>query len=331
MLELRPVRHALALARYRNFARAAEALHLTQPSLSRSIAALEEELGVRLFDRGKNGVRPTAFGELLLARGAELVEGESDLRRELQLLAGLEAGTLRVGAGPYPSEISVGTAVARLIAKYPRLKVQVVSAGPDEVIRAVLGGQLDAGVGNPQAVAETPRLGYEPLPSHRIYFACRPTHPLAGRRDLSLPEILKFGLAASLFVGAPAKMAAEVGGRGAGSFDESSGLFLPSIFVNSLSLARRIARESDAIYPATASMLAPDLAAGTLVPLDFHVPEMKTDYGVLTLADRSPAPATVAFIELVREVEAEIAAAEGKRAESMRPRSRAAVRRSAKV
>ena len=105
MFELRLLRHALALARYRNFARAAEALHLTQPSLSRSIAVLEKDLGVRLFDRSKSGVRPTAYGELLLQRGAALVGGEDELRREIQLLAGLETGTLCIGAGPYPPDI----------------------------------------------------------------------------------------------------------------------------------------------------------------------------------------------------------------------------------
>jgi DNA-binding transcriptional LysR family regulator len=328
MFELRLVRHALALARYRNFARAAEALHLTQPSLSRSIATLEGALGVRLFDRAKSGVRPTAFGELLLARGAALVAGEADLRREIQLLAGLEAGTLRIGAGPYPTEISAGPAVARLLVRYPRLKVEVISADPRAVAEGVLGGQFDVGIGNARVIAETPRLSFEPLPEHPIHFACRPSHPLAGRRDLLLPEILAYGLAASVLVGPTGQTAAQIGGRGAGTLDEASGVFVPSIFVNSLSVARRIARESDAILPATADMVAQDLQAGALVTLDFHVPEMMTKYGLITSADRSPAPATEVFMDIVREVEAEIAAAETERgaasriaAEAARPRA----------
>jgi len=178
MLELRHLRHALALAKHRNFARAAEALHLTQPSLSRSIAALEEELGVLLFDRSKSGIRPTAYGELLLQRGAALLEGEADFRREIQLLAGLEAGTLCIGAGPFPAEISVGTAVARLLRAHPRLRVEVLCADPDEITRRVLAGQFDVGIGNPSAIAETPRLRFEQLPSHRAYLACRPGIPL---------------------------------------------------------------------------------------------------------------------------------------------------------
>jgi len=72
----------------RNFARAAEALGLTQPTLSRSIAALERDLGVRLFERSHKGATPTVFGRVLLERGAIVLEREAEVRREIQLLAG---------------------------------------------------------------------------------------------------------------------------------------------------------------------------------------------------------------------------------------------------
>jgi DNA-binding transcriptional LysR family regulator len=68
VLDLRLLHQALVLEHHRNFARAAEALNLTQPALSRSIAGLEAALGERLFDRTPQGVEPTAFGRMLLAR-----------------------------------------------------------------------------------------------------------------------------------------------------------------------------------------------------------------------------------------------------------------------
>ena len=97
MIEFRVLQHALALERHQNFARAAAALNLSQPSLSRSIAGLEQLLGVPLFDRGPKQVVPTVFGRILLERGAELLRGEGELRREIQLLAGLELGTKSPG------------------------------------------------------------------------------------------------------------------------------------------------------------------------------------------------------------------------------------------
>ena len=96
MIELRLIQHALALARFRNYARAAQSLHLTQPTMTRSIAALERAVGVRLFDRGPNGVEPTAFGNILLDRGARVNAGEADLRRVILILAGLVSGSLAV-------------------------------------------------------------------------------------------------------------------------------------------------------------------------------------------------------------------------------------------
>ncbi|MGA8053032.1 MAG: LysR family transcriptional regulator [Burkholderiales bacterium] len=329
MIELRLVRHALALNRFRNFARAAEALHLTQPSLSRSIAALEEMVGVQLFDRGKRGVEPTAFGKLVLERGEALLAGEAGLRRELQLLAGLDTGTLAVGAGPYPTEISVGTAVTRLLRTHPRLQVRVVTADPDEIARKVLAGEFDVGVANAHTLRDTARLQIEALPAHHVLLACRPGHPLAGVRGLELKDVLQFPLVSTLLGGAAAKTAAAF--ERAGSIDPDTGNVSPAIHVSSLSLARRIASGSDALFPATASIIADDLESGRLVTLDFHVPAMRTDHSLITSRGRSLPPAARAFIGLVREVEAEIAAAEAKQLPARSTRAAAPRRQPSKA
>jgi DNA-binding transcriptional LysR family regulator len=314
-LEFRLIRHALALGRHRHFARAAESLGLTQPSLSRSIAALEEELGVRLFDRTRDGVRPTAFGELLLARGAALVQGEDEFRRELRLLAGLEGGTLCVGAGPYPAEISVGTAAGRLLREHPRLRLELVCADPEVVVRGVLARQLDVGLCDPRGLADVSRLSIEPLPEHPLVMAGRPGHPLAGRKALNRDEVLAYPLATTSLTGSQAAAAA---GR---EIDPGTGAHATAVHVNTISLACRVARESDALLPATAGMIARDVAEGQLVALDFRDPEMCTKYSLVTRADRSPAPAVAAYCAILREVEREIAAAE-----SGEPRSPAAAK-----
>ncbi len=92
-IELRLIRYAVALGEHGNYARAAEALKITQPSLSRSIASLEAELGVPLFDRGPKGAVPTAFGRVLIDCGDDVMQREAHLRREIALLAGLEQGS----------------------------------------------------------------------------------------------------------------------------------------------------------------------------------------------------------------------------------------------
>ena len=309
MIELKLIKHALALGWHRNFARAAEALHMTQPSLSRSIAALEEAVGAKLFDRGHKGVEPTAFGRVLLERGEALLGGEAELRREIQLLAGLETGLLAIGAGPYAGD-SVAAAAARLSHAHPRLKIQILTLGPEAVAREVLAARCDLGVADVATLGDETRLSLVPLSSHKLYLACRPGHPLTRISELSLENVLTFPLVSTLFRGSVALAA--IAGGAFGSRDPETGDFAPAILVNSLDIARRIARESDALFPGTAAMLAPETGAGHLVRLPFHVPVMQTSYGLMYLRDRTLSPAARRFMELVHEVDAELVAAEGR-------------------
>jgi DNA-binding transcriptional LysR family regulator len=308
-VDLRLVRHALALAKHRNFARAAAALHLSQPTLSRNIASLERALGVRLFDRNTAGVEPTSFGRLVLERGEQLLAGEADLLREIKLQAGIEVGTLAVAAGPYPFEISVGTAMTRLISAHPRLRAQVSVVDPREVLQFVLNGRVDVGVTDARFISRDERFSIEPLPEHAIHLACRRGHPLAGKRRLTRSAVFAYPLASPLV---PANASSVVGsaGRMSGAFDAMSGDFLPAITVNSFGIARQIAAGTDALVPGAAPMLAADLEAGRLVTLDYHSPEMRTNYAITTLRGRTPSPVALAFMEILREVEADVAASE---------------------
>ena len=305
MIEFRVLQHALALERHQNFARAAAALNLSQPSLSRSIAGLEQLLGVPLFDRGPKQVVPTVFGRILLERGAELLRGEGELRREIQLLAGLELGTLVIGAAPYPTEISIGSAVARLSSAHPRLKIRVVTGDPDEICRKVLGGEFDVGVASAYAAEGMPRLQLESLSPHAIHLACRAGHPLAALPRPSLATILAFPLVSTLF---SSDVAAVVGAfQGAGSIDPESRKFAPAIHVNTLTLARQIALGCDALFPCTDAMIAAELASGSLVKLPFQHPLMKVNQSLITLRDRTLSPATQAFLGVMRDLDLELA------------------------
>jgi len=321
VIELRLIQHALALARFRNYARAAQSLHLTQPTMTRSIAALERALGVRLFDRGPNGVEPTAFGNILLERGARVLAGEADLQREIQLLAGLDIGRLAVSAAPFPFEISVGAAVARLITAHPGLKVRALLADPREVVRDVLARSADVGLVDVQFIRGQADLVAEPMPQHSFIMAGRPSHPLASRAGLRLAEVLAFPMASTLIVNEA--VTAAVASEGTSDLlDADHGELIPAIHVNSYALARQIACDTDALVPGTARMLAPELDAGRLVRLDFHMPGLRTNYAIIYRKDRSLSPAAQAFIDLVRAVEAEVVATEVHAATQARRRVR---------
>jgi DNA-binding transcriptional LysR family regulator len=307
--DLRLIRLAIALGRHGNFARAAEEMNISQPSLTRGIATLERSLGVRLFDRTRKGAIPTAFGRVLLERGESMLKSDDDLRREIRLLAGLEVGSLAIGAGPFAAEISVAKAVARVVGAYPRLQIKFTVAEPEQIAQDVLAGRIDVGVASIVGLEKDVRLVAEPLPPLRVYLACRPGHPLAKETRPTLARALEYPLATTSLRGAQALLASSAG---AARLRDGPGVtnFIPQILVNSLAHARLIAHDSDALFTGTAALLAEDMAAGRLVKLDCRVPEMRTTYGVLYLRGRTLAPAAKLFIETLRAVEVESARAD---------------------
>lgn len=115
MIDLKRLRQAMVLAETGSFSRAAEALNMSQPSLSQSIRELERRLGAAVFDRAARTVTPTAFGLALLKEGADLVARAEALERDLRRRQGLETGRLAVGFGVYgyrPTIPAVAAAVA---------------------------------------------------------------------------------------------------------------------------------------------------------------------------------------------------------------------------
>jgi DNA-binding transcriptional LysR family regulator len=308
-VELRLLEHALAVGHHRNFARAAEALGLTQPSVSRSVAALEKALGVLLFDRTSKGVVPTTFGRVLLEQGASVMQREADLRQSIRALAGLDDGTLAVSAGPYRAEATVATAMGRLSRAHPRLHIRFVVADPTEILRDVIAERIEVGVAALQGLEQEPRLVVERLPVHRLYFACRRGHPLTKEQSPGLGRILEYPLVTTVLRG---DVAAVFSSRGVRAVADPRGTpdSTPQILVNSVAIGLRITLECDAVFPATAATLAEGLAAGRLVALDFDGPVMRPSAAIFHLRDRTLSPAARAFVDILRTVEAEVLAAE---------------------
>jgi len=218
----------------------------------------------------------------------------------------MDSGLLEIVAGPYAVEDPIAEAVARLHSERPRLRVRVHLIDPDEVSDAVRTGRYELGLGGRECLPPREYLTMESLSSRRLYLACRPGHPLADVRP-SLAQVLSYPLVTSLLMGQAAR--AVSGGTAAGMTDESRGVFAPSIEVNSFDAARRIARSSDALFPATPTMLAADLVAGHLSTVDFDVPALRFHPTVARLSDRTLSPAACRFLEIVRAIDIELAAA----------------------
>ena len=114
-MDLRKLQHAVLLAQTCHFARAAALAHITQSALSRSISALEDELGMRLFERGNTGVAPTAAGRTLIQRAQPLLRGARDLSHDMALFRRAELGTRRSVAVSWIGKVNTTAQMTALV------------------------------------------------------------------------------------------------------------------------------------------------------------------------------------------------------------------------
>lgn len=147
-MELRVLRYFLAVVREENILRAAEVLHITQPSLSRQLAQMEEELGAKLFERGNRKITLTEAGMLLRRRAEEMVTLADKTEQEFLELNGGDdvSGIISIGSG----EISAVSELAQIIkgftAKYPNINFNFYSGNADNIKEQIDKGLLDFGL-----------------------------------------------------------------------------------------------------------------------------------------------------------------------------------------
>jgi DNA-binding transcriptional LysR family regulator len=142
-VNLEQLRSFVTVAHRGNFTRAAEQLHLAQPSLSRQIATLEQDLGTELFHRSRGGSTLTAAGETLLPLARRMLADAESVRRELDELAGLRRGRVRLGATPTLCISLVAEVLSAFHSAYPAIELHITEQGSRRLLDDLAGGELD--------------------------------------------------------------------------------------------------------------------------------------------------------------------------------------------
>ncbi|MEO6972615.1 MAG: LysR family transcriptional regulator, partial [Rhodoferax sp.] len=124
-MDLRRLKHVVALADTRHFGRAAVQCHLSQPAFSRSVQAAEAEMGLKLFDRGNVEVVCTDAGALVVARARKLLFDSRCLERDVSLYRERQIGDLAFGVGPYPAATMLPPLLIELRLRYPGINTRV--------------------------------------------------------------------------------------------------------------------------------------------------------------------------------------------------------------
>jgi DNA-binding transcriptional LysR family regulator len=190
-MDVRILRYFIACVENRTMHAAAQAVHVSQPALSKAIANLESELGVTLLDRHPRGVVPTPFGQTLF-RYAKMMD--SDMRRaiaEIDAQRGMTRGTILIGVIPTMSSVA-GLVAQTVLTRYPGLKIKLRVAFSAELTPALLEGEVDIALVLLPSEEAPPGLTFTPLLSTGPVIVVRKDHPLARQPRASLRELAEY-------------------------------------------------------------------------------------------------------------------------------------------
>jgi DNA-binding transcriptional LysR family regulator len=316
-LEVRQMRHVLALADHGSFARAATAVGLSQSALSRSIQSVEREAGSQLFVRTATGVEPTDSGGVLIARIRQIVQLTEDLDRDLVSDRGLQTGHVHVGAGPYPAQSMLTDALARFVADYPRIVLRVMMREWDELLRRLRAREIEFFVGEFSTFGGETDLDIEPMEAHPTLTFARRGHPLAARAPVGFEDGLAYPYAALTRI--PPRGLEPIRALQRRMPETVVQRVFPALEFNAIEAVKQIVLGSDALMVAPASCVVAELESGELVAIgSAHYLSLR--YGIVKLKSQPLSVAAARFREYVLEAERTFTEREKELLERWRPR-----------
>jgi DNA-binding transcriptional LysR family regulator len=293
----RRLSHLVALAEEGSFARAAGRVHLSQPALSRSIQALEDELGMKLFDRAARGVAMTAAGRLLVDRARRVLFETRCLFRDVELLKAHELGEVRIGMGPYTSVILLPDLLIEFSRRFPKIKVSIELGEGEALMDKLRAEQIDFLATDRRVPPVTPDVALHRLPRHEGGWFARPDHPLLTRGAVPLAALREFPLVS---VSLPAFMKDALHRLLKFRAHEEIPL---QVECNDVAVLKAVVARTDAVLFATASAVWHDLEARDLVRIPLtHAPRLGLEFAFVSLAERTLSPAASTALVLAEQV-----------------------------
>lgn len=186
-ITLNQLRFFREVARQGQYTRAAEALHVSQPAVSKCVKDLERQVGAALFEPIGRRVQLTGAGRLLLPHAERVLAELADAARALEGLAGGDAGRLVVGASSTPGTYLLPSLLGEFRRVHPQVEVALEIADTQEVLGRVLDGRLDLGVVGEAQFA--PALQADLFRTETLVLIMAAGHPLARRKRVTLREL----------------------------------------------------------------------------------------------------------------------------------------------
>lgn len=188
-LDPRHLRAFLAVVEAGSLGRAAEALHLSEPAVSRIVKRLEAQLQAQLFERRTTGMELTSFGEALLPHANRLITGADEAVSEIDALRGLDRGSLRIGSVASAAIQILPPVIERMMARWPGLKVQITDAVEDRLLAALASNTIDVALSGSVLDSDDVVQVREHQFHDRYSVIAAKGHRLAGKEGLTIEDL----------------------------------------------------------------------------------------------------------------------------------------------
>lgn len=193
-MDLRQARTFVTVAELGTISRAAQHLRIAQPALSRQIQNLEQELGLKLFDRAGGRLLLSGQGERLLGDCRELLTCASAVRERAQSLRHEDSGVLRVAAAPGNIEGVFADFLHIYAKRYPKVQVKLIDAFGPQTLRMLERGEVNLGQSLVHAIHPTDRIASYPLGSLELLAACHPKLAVGNVRAIEIESLAPYPL-----------------------------------------------------------------------------------------------------------------------------------------
>lgn len=290
------MRHLVAIAEHQSFRKAADALHLTQPALSRSLQALEDELQVMLIDRVGRRNTLTAYGRQVVDSARRILAETAELKRGVALLREGRIGDIAIGLGPTPASILMVPFLSEMAMHHPGVKIRTARGAVDLLLQALRSETLEIIAVDRRALPPADDLRVEPLAPLRGGFLCRSGHPLLGLPHIDLAELRRYPVASMPLSDELARiLVAELG-------PDAHPERMVTINSEDVSALLDVLEATDAVFFGIFASARARIAAGRVqeIRVEPHA-ERVGHYALVSLARRSESPAVELFRQFARE------------------------------
>lgn len=308
-MDFQKLKHLLAVVEYGTFSLAAQKVNLSQPALSRSIQALEAELGLPLLDRGTRQVHLTPYGACVAERARRMRFEEAELQRELKALHSGDSGTLTIGLSPTPASLLLSPFLAHMAANRPQVRVGVELGATAALLDMLRAERIDAMVCDARMLYDAADIDTRPLAPLRAGMVCRPGHPILAHKQVGIEHVRQYPVASSTLSPEVSLRLAETLGPG-GAPEQ-----MVTLRCENLDPLVDLALHTDTLLLGVICVTQREQEAGRLaeVPLPPD-PQRQGHYVLARLAGRTPLTAQDALYDFTQQCWAGFAA--------FRPRSR---------